>query len=69
MGNGRKLMTRANAVKEAQRIANETGMYMLVLCVAEQAGGPVEEVYFPATIEELEGEQETLLAAGYGPTK
>jgi hypothetical protein len=63
-------MTREAAVKEAQRIADETGIYMLVLFDKNRSGSPSEAAYFPATIEELNTSQDgLLLAAGFGPRK
>jgi hypothetical protein len=63
-------MTREAAVKEAQRIADETGIYMLVLFDKNRSGSPAEAAYFPATIEELNKSQDGfLLAAGFGPRR
>jgi hypothetical protein len=63
-------MTREAAVKEAQRIADETGIYMLVLVDKNRSSNPYEAAYFPATIDELNNAQDAfLLAAGFGPRK
>jgi hypothetical protein len=63
-------MTREAAVREAQRIADETGVYMLVLFDKNQSGSPSEAAFFPATIEELNKSQDAfLLAAGFGPRR
>jgi hypothetical protein len=63
-------MTREAAVREAQRIADETGIYMLVLFDKNQSDNLSEAAYFPATIEELHKSQDVfLLAAGFGPRK
>jgi hypothetical protein len=70
MENAPTRMTREAAVKEAQRLADETGIYMLVLFDKNRSGNPVEDAYFPATIEELNRFQDSyLLAAGFGPRK
>ena len=63
-------MTRDAAVKEAQRIADETGTYMLVLVDKNRSVSLTEEAYFPATIEELNKSQDSfLLAAGFCPRR
>ena len=64
------LMTRDAAVKEAQRLADEKGIYMFVLYDADSAPNPNDPAFFPATLDDLKRSQDAfLLAAGFSPRK
>jgi hypothetical protein len=69
-----KLMSREAAIKEAQRIANENGEYMLVLfdtsCTETLSSS--EDAFFPATLRQwrdFDKNREWMLGTGVPPIR
>ena len=63
------LMSRPDAVNEAQRIANATNKYTLVCCDPQDVGRPNSDIYFPVSLAEFHSGTGLYLCAGVAPTK